>query len=222
MASEPIRIIIADDHPIFRAGLRMLLEAEEGFLVVGEARDGREAVHLAVTLRPDVALFDLAMPQMSGFDALQELSRQAASPRVILLTAAISREQTVEALQLGARGVVRKDAASQLLFRSIRAVMAGEYWVERERVTDLVQELRNDATRQSDVRRFSLTPRERQVVSAVAAGLTNRDIAAQLSVAEDTVKHHLSNVFDKVGVSNRLELALFAIEHGLVDRGGTA
>jgi DNA-binding NarL/FixJ family response regulator len=157
---------------------------------------------------------------MSGFDALEELARQPVSPRVILLTAAISREQTVEALQLGARGVVIKDAASQLLCRSIRAVMSGDCWVARDRVTDLVQELRNEATRQSDAPRLRLTPRERQVVAAIADGLTNRDIATQLSIAEDTVKHHLSNVFDKVGVSNRLELALFAIEHGLVDRTG--
>jgi len=212
---RPIRIVIADDHPIFRDGLRRLFEAEGDFKVLGEADDGAEAVKLARQLEPDILLLDLAMPRHPGLEALRELSMPASSSpvRIILLTAAAEKSQIVEALQLGARGVVLKDAATQILFKAIQAVMAGEYWVGRESVSNLVQYLRtlmqstHDEARQ---KRFGLTPRELEIVSAVVAGYSNKEIAAYFKISEDTVKHHLSNVFDKLGVSTRLELALFA------------
>jgi len=141
---HPIRIVIADDHPIFRDGLRRLLEAEPDLKVIGEACDGAEAVKLARQLKPDILLLDLAMPRHPGLEALRELSsgQGANSVRVILLTAAAEKNQIVEALQLGARGVVLKDSATQLLLKSIHTVMAGEYWVGRESVSNLVQYLR--------------------------------------------------------------------------------
>src|SRR3979411_3032203 len=127
---QPIRIVIADDHPIFRDGLRRLLEAEADLKVIGEACDGAEAVKLARQLKPDILLLDLAMPRHPGLEALRELSSGSAnSVRVILLTAAAEKNQIVEALHLGARGVVLKDSATQLLLKSIHTVMAGEYWV---------------------------------------------------------------------------------------------
>jgi two-component system nitrate/nitrite response regulator NarL len=130
--SHPIRIVIADDHPIFRDGLRRLLESEGEMKVVGEACDGREAVKLATEIKPDILLLDLAMPHHTGLDALRDLNTNAGAAvavRIILLTAAVEKKQVVEALQLGARGVVLKDSATQLLLKSIHAVMAGEYWV---------------------------------------------------------------------------------------------
>jgi len=140
-----IRILIADDHPIFRDGLRRLLEAEPDMKVVGEACDGREAVKLATEIKPDILLLDLAMPHHTGLDALRDLSTHsgAGTVRIILLTAAAEKKQIVEALQLGARGVVLKDSATQLLLKSIHAVMSGEYWVGRDSVSNLVQYLRN-------------------------------------------------------------------------------
>src|SRR5712692_3774295 len=142
--AQPIRILIADDHPIFRDGLRRLLEAEPDLKVVGEACDGAEAVKLVRQLRPDILLLDLAMPRHPGLEALREMSSGPASNsvRVILLTAAAEKNQIVEALQLGARGIVMKDSATQLLLKSIHTVMAGEYWVGRESVSNLVQYLR--------------------------------------------------------------------------------
>lgn len=216
-ARDRVRILIADDHPIFCAGLRRLLEVEQGFDVVGEARDGIEAVELATTLRPNLVLLDLAMPRMEGLDVIRGLTERAIGSRLVLLTASISRQRIVEALRHGAHGVVLKEAASDLLLRAIRAVMAGQTWVDRETVTDLLHFMRGQSASEG-ARKFRLTPREQQVVAAVVGGLTNKDIARHLSISEDTIKHHLSNIFDKTGVSNRLELALIAIDLELVDR----
>jgi DNA-binding NarL/FixJ family response regulator len=149
-------------------------------------------------------------------EALRELSFLAnATPvRVILLTAAAEKSQVIEALQLGARRMVLKDSATQLLLRAIQTVMAAEYWVGRESVSNLVQYLRTLMQSSHDEARkkkFGLTPRELEIVSAVVAGYSNKEIAEYFKISEDTVKHHLSNIFDKLGVSTRLELALFAV-----------
>jgi two-component system nitrate/nitrite response regulator NarL len=219
----PVRILIADDHPIFRDGLRRLLEAEPGLRVVGEASDGEQAVTLAVELKPDILLLDLAMPRCPGLEALRKLTLQASPPRTILLTASIERPQILEALELGARGVVLKESATELLLKSIRAVMGGQFWVGRESVADLVKTLRDLASGRGDEPRrksYGLTPRELEIVSVIVAGYTNKDIAGKFGISEQTVKHHLTNIFDKLGVSNRLELALFAVHHDLAGEEG--
>jgi DNA-binding NarL/FixJ family response regulator len=219
-SAHPVRILIADDHAIFRDGLRRLLEADPGLTVVGEAADGIEALKLAIKLKPDILLLDLAMPRQTGLDTLHELAGSCPNLRTIVLTAAVEKPEIVTALQLGARGVVMKESATQLLLKSIRAVMKGEFWVGRDSVSDLVQFLREGARSprlKEPLRKdFGLTPRELDVVAAIVAGYTNRDVAQKFSISEDTVKHHLTNIFDKLGVSNRLELALFAVHHRMV------
>lgn len=222
MAEAPpaVRILIADDHRIFRAGLKRLLEGEPGFTVVGEAADGDEAVRQVEQLRPDILLLDLAMPRTSGLEVLRELAGRGTLVRTILLAAAIDRTEIVKALQFGAWGAVLKESATDLLFKSIRSVMAGQCWVGRDSVADLVQALRESvpASPEGAVRSaFGLTPREREILSSVVTGCTNREIAQRFSLSEDTVKHHLSNIFDKVGASNRVELTLFAAHHGLLN-----
>ena len=213
-----VRILIADDHPIFRDGLKRLLESESDLKVIGEACDGIEAVELVRKLRPEILLLDLAMPRRPGLEALREINTDSFPVRVILLTAAAEKEQIVEALQLGARGVVLKDSATQILLKSIRAVMHGEYWVGRESVSNLVQYLRSlidSSATASRRKRYGLTPRELEIISAVVAGYANKEVAEHFKISEDTVKHHLSNIFDKLGVSTRLELALFAVHQDL-------
>jgi two-component system, NarL family, nitrate/nitrite response regulator NarL len=219
MDSRKTRILIADDHTIFRDGLRRLLESEPEFQVTGEAGDGVEALQLAQQLKPDVLLLDLAMPRMPGLDTLRELATQGSQVKTILLTAAIEKRQIVEALQMGARGVIMKDAATTLLMKGIRTVMNGQFWVGREAVSDMVSYLRDKAAQQPPppAKAYGLTKRELEILSTIVSGLSNKEIAQKFSLSEDTVKHHLTNIFDKVGVSSRLELALFAINHRLVE-----
>lgn len=218
---KKIRIVIADDHPIFRDGLRKLLESEPGLEVVGEAADGSEVASVVRKTKPDILLLDLAMPRLPGLESLRQIAQADTKVHSILLTAAADREQVLEALQLGARGVVLKESATQVLLKSIRCVMEGQFWVGRGAVSDLVQALRSAAaspTAERPEQAFGITPRELEIIGAVTAGLSNKDIAAKFDISEDTVKHHLTNIFDKLGVSNRLELALFAIHHSLVGK----
>lgn len=211
-----MRVLIADDHPMFREGLRMLLELDRKIRVVGEARDGQEAAELTRKLKPDLVLLDLRMPRCSGIEALKLIQKLPFQIRVLILATEVERHDIVEVLKCGAAGIILKESTTQLLRKSIHAVVAGEYWVERQNISDLVRELTRRPGRASpDVPQgpWRLTPRERQIVSEVVAGRTNKEIAQELCVSLQTVKHHLTNIFDKVGVHNRLELALFSIHN---------
>jgi two-component system, NarL family, nitrate/nitrite response regulator NarL len=218
-AHSRIRLLIADDERLFREGLKALLETNPRFQVIGYASDGADPVALARRLKPDVVLLGVATVEQQTLDMLRSLSAGPASIRTILITPSISRADVLTVLRHGARGIVTKNAAPDLLFKSIYAVVDGQYWIEREAVSDLVAAFREANPAGEPLpprRRFNLTPRELEIVREVVGGQANREIAERLGVAEPTVKHHLTSIYDKLGVSNRLELALFAVHHHLV------
>jgi DNA-binding NarL/FixJ family response regulator len=206
---SPIRVFIANGHTLFREGLRRLLEAG-GCEVVGETADGESVAALAERTRADVILLDVGMPRKSAIEILRALSALNVSARTLLLTSdSDGRTKVVQALKVGAYGVIPQESTPQRLFESIRCVMDGHYWIGRESLSELVKALRDDSHHEvsSRQKRFGLTPR----------GYSNPDIAQKFSISGQTVKHHVSNIFDKLGVSNRLELALFAVNHQLTN-----
>jgi two-component system, NarL family, nitrate/nitrite response regulator NarL len=215
-----IRIVVADDHPVVRFGVRNMLLNEPGFEVVGEAEDGDDAITQTLELEPDILLLDVAMPRLPGLEAMRAIMAKSPRVKIVLLTSTISVQQIIEALQIGARGIVLKDSVVGDLGSALRAVLSGDYWIGGERVANLLkalQELQAQAAAVPERKTYGLTPRELEVVSCIVEGCSNRDIAKQFTISEETVKRHLSNVFDKTGVSTRLELALFAIAHKLVE-----
>ncbi len=214
--TQAVRVAIADDHALFRAGLRKLLQAEPGFTVVGEAEDGVAAAQLVRTLIPDVLLLDFAMPTVSAMDVLREIAPWRTSTRTVILTASISSQDAVAAIGLGAVGVLMKTAAEELLFECVRSVAAGQYWVGRDTVGSLIEAVAKSRAGRKG-RPFGLTSRELEVVHLVAASCSNREIGERLRISEDTVKHHLRGAFDKTGTSSRVELAVFAMNHRLRD-----
>jgi two-component system nitrate/nitrite response regulator NarL len=216
---DVIRILIADDHALLRDGLRKLLESEEDLRVVGEAHNCEEAVRLAHQLRPNILLLSLGMSENSALEVLRQLAAISVPVQTIVLAGFMERAQIVEALRLGARGIVQKESGTQLLLEGIRNVVAGQLWLERKSVSELAEALGQLSPRGENevTSRFGLTSREMEIVGAIVSGDTNKEIAQKFSLGERTVKHHLTNIFNKLGVGSRLELALFAINRRLVN-----
>src|ERR1700728_1532393 len=215
-----IRILIADDHPIVRDGLKKLLTLEEDFQVVGEASDGCEVLDRVQELDPDVLLLDLRMPNLDGLSALQALQQTNKRTRVIVLTASEDKNEFVQAMKLGCSGIVLKQTASELIVKSIRKVHGGEIWLDSHTTAAVMRQFAapgeisaggSGKTRE----RSPLSQREREIVQLVAQGYKNKEMAEKMFISEQTVKNHLHNIFDKLGVSDRLELALYAIHNNL-------
>jgi DNA-binding NarL/FixJ family response regulator len=217
---HPIRVLISDDHPIVRDGLRKLLGLEDDLEVVGEAGDGEATVLLVEKLNPDVLLLDLRMPGVDGFGALQRLQKLNRKTRVIILTASEDKNEFVQAMKLGCSGIVLKQTAADLIIKSIRRVHAGEIWLDSNTTAAVMRSFASplDGAPQGSMRsrdRSPLSNREREIVALVAQGYKNKEMAEKMFISEQTVKNHLHNIFDKLGVSDRLELALYAIHKGL-------
>jgi DNA-binding NarL/FixJ family response regulator len=213
-----IRILIADDHTIFRDGISALLSGQPEFKVAGEAGDGDEALRLVQRLKPDILLLDLLMPKKSGMEVLKRLAASGNRVRTIVLSAAAEGDEISRMFELGARGLILKDSPAAMLFKSIRAVMKGQYWIGRKGAASLAQTLKDsgDSSNGDMPKNYRLTPREMEVIGAVVSGCGNKEIAGKFGISEQTVKHHVTNIFDKLGVYNRLELTLFAFHHGIV------
>ncbi len=215
-----IRIVIADDHPIVRDGLKKLLALEDDVEVVGEAGDGREVLERVQELEPDVLLLDLRMPNLDGLGALEALQQSNRTTKVIVLTASEDKNEFVQAMKLGCSGIVLKQTAPDLIIKSIRKVYAGEIWLDSHTTAAVMRQFSSPldmaSTTQSKTReRSPLSTREREIVGLVAQGYKNKEMAEKMFISEQTVKNHLHNIFDKLGVSDRLELALYAIHKGL-------
>jgi two-component system, NarL family, nitrate/nitrite response regulator NarL len=215
-APDLVRIVIADDHPIFRDGLRRLLETEPRLRIVGETGDAMQVATLVRDLRPDILLFGLSSTRRSPVEVLQEITAET-MVRTIVLTASIQAPEVVAAVQLGAAGVLSKDSAAELLFKGIAGVMGGQCWVGDHAVADVAASLRRFNVARRRTKAFGLTHRELEIVRAVVNGYTNKQIAQQFSISESTVKRHVTHIFDKLGASNRIEVALFAAHHRLLD-----
>jgi DNA-binding NarL/FixJ family response regulator len=214
---DTIRVLVADDHAMFREGLCKLIEAEGDIRVVGQASNGQECLEMLETTKPDVLLLDLKMPEMDGLDVLSGLGGQDTKVRAILLTASEDERDFVEGVRRGARGVVLKQAASESLLEGIRKVNRGEMWID-QRVVAGVMDAMSRPDSASNQKRDLLTERELEIATLVTRGMRNKEIAEKLLISEQTVKNHLHNVYDKLGVSDRLELALYALHHQIVEK----
>ena len=219
-----IRIVVADDHPIFRDGLCKLLALEEDFEVVAQAQDGRQVLDVLQQFEPDILLLDLKMPGLDGLATLQRLQAAKNKTRVIVLTASDDKNEFVQAMKLGTSGIVLKQTATELLIKSIRKVHAGEIWLDSHTTAAVIRQfVANDdapppppqAASPRERERSPLSQREREIVALVAQGFKNKEMAEKMFISEQTVKNHLHNIFDKLGVSDRLELALYAIHNNL-------
>src|SRR6267378_2969950 len=214
-----IRLVIADDHPIVRDGLKKLLLLEDDFDIVGEAGDGREVLEKVRDLDPDVLLLDLRMPNLDGLATLQALAQVNKRTRVIVLTASEDKNEFVQAMKLGCSGIVLKQTAPELIVKSIRKVHGGEIWLDSRTTAAVMRqfaapgEIGSGSGKSRE--RSPLSQREREIVQLVAQGYKNKEMAEKMFISEQTVKNHLHNIFDKLGVSDRLELALYAIHKGL-------
>lgn len=221
---KEIRIVIADDHPIIRDGLRQLFEQTEDIKIVGEAADGREAIDQINAHSPDLLLLDLKMPGMDGLSVLQALHTAGKKIKVIVFTASEDKNEYVQAMKLGCSGIVLKQTDPSLIAKSIRKVSGGEIWLDSHTTAAVMRQFASNdgpvigATPSPGAKareRNPLSQREREIVALVAQGYKNKEMAEKMFISEQTVKNHLHNIFDKLGVSDRLELALYAIHKGL-------
>ncbi len=218
------RIMLVDDHTLVRAGLRMLMETRPHFQVVAEAANREQCLKFAESEKPDVVLLDIDLGKENGLDFLPELRELCPQAKVIVLTGVADPLQHEKAVSLGAVGLVFKDKASDILLKAVERVREGEVWIDRAILARLLSKRTKAADDPEAAKIRELTPREREIVQLIAEGLKNRQIADRVLISEATVRHHLTSIFAKLEVSDRLELLLYALRHGLAKppSGGSA
>jgi DNA-binding NarL/FixJ family response regulator len=215
---QTTRVLIIDDHAVVRAGLRLLVESDPGTMVVGEACNREESLTLAAGEQPDVILLDLQLGQDNGLDFLPDLLATADGARVIVLTAETDSQIHRSVMSLGAMGIVLKEHASEALLKAVARVRDGEIWIDPSMLANvLLGPPQKEEEVDSEMEKIiTLTPREREVIALVGEGLKNKQVAARLYISETTVRHHLTSIFNKLDVADRLELVIYAYRHGLV------
>jgi len=214
MAPEAIRVLIVDDQPIVRKGIRALLAEVEGIQVVGEAADGQEAVTQTAALQPDVILMDLVMPHVDGIEAIRQITERQEEARILVLTSFAGDDKVFPAIKAGALGYLLKDSEPSDLLRAIRQVHRGEPALEPRIARKVIEEMQRPSRQPPTP--DPLTDRETEVLRLVAKGLSNPDIAGRLSVTEATVRSHVSNILSKLHLANRVQATLYALHEGLV------
>ncbi|HEX4166416.1 MAG TPA: response regulator transcription factor [Bryobacteraceae bacterium] len=224
MSTAPIRVLIADGHPIVLVGIRKVFESHPSIEVVGEATDGMDTIEKTVLLEPDVVLMELRLPRVDGLTVLRSIQARSPKSRVILFAAPDNRDDFVEAMKLGCAGILHKDVPVSLIEKSITKVHAGEIWLDSNTTAAVMRKFAAPGEASSTSgptngkaprERAQLSQREREIIILIAQGYKNKEIAEKMFITEQTVKNHLHNVFDKLGVSDRLELALYAIHNSL-------
>ncbi len=215
MTELALKILLVDDHALFRSGIRLLLQGEPDFDIVGEAADGLEAVKRAHQLQPQVVLLDLNLPGLSGLEVLRLIKQDQPDCAVLMLTVSEDGTELAAALQAGADGYVLKNVDAGYLIDAIRKVVAGESVVSPALVGTLVSQLRSTPRAGIEREAERLTQREREVVQWLARGVSNKEMARQLGLSESTVKIHVQNILKKLGLSSRVQVAVYAVEHGL-------
>ncbi|GHD74775.1 response regulator [Vogesella fluminis] len=213
--NTPIRILLIDDHTLFRSGLKALLQRQPDLEVIGEAADGLEGVKLTEQQKPDVVLLDLDMPVMHGRDALSQILVTQPQQAVLMLTVSEDGEDLAECMKSGARGYLLKNINADFLLSSIRRAVDGDSVLSPEMTAKLVARLRTPTIETRNPELESLTPRERETLSYLASGASNKEIARALDLAESTIKVHVQNILRKLGLSSRVQAAVYAVEHGL-------
>jgi DNA-binding NarL/FixJ family response regulator len=216
-SEKEIRILTVDDHQLVRTGIRMLIESQPGMKVVGEAGNRSEALALAACTKPNLILLDIDLGIENGLDFLPELHQTATDARVLILTGVKDVEAHRRAASLGAAGLVLKEQAAEVLLKAIKKVHQGEVWLDRSMMAILLNEMTQSGKKVNpeDAKISSLTLRELEVIALIAEGLKNKQIAERLFISETTVTHHLSSIFSKLGVSDRLELVIYAFAQGV-------
>lgn len=211
----PIKILLVDDHTLFRSGMRLLLQRNPEFEVVGEAVDGLEGVKRAKQLRPDVVLMDLNMPGLSGLEAMQLIVEDVPDTAVLMLTVSEEAEDLTTALKNGARGYLLKNIEADYLTQAIKRAAAGEPVIAESMTAKLVMQFRSGLNQNNIPKKEKLTPRERETMVCLARGESNKEIARNLDVAESTVKIHVQNILKKLNLTSRVQIAVYAVEHGM-------
>lgn len=218
LMAEVIKVLLADGHAPIRTDARKILASNDAIRVVGEVEDGDDTITETLDLLPDVVLLDLTMPRLPGLEAMRAIMGGQPHIKILLLNRMIRAQHIIEALQIGAKGIALHEGLAKHLAAAIRCVSGGGYWLGNERSEGLVSALHLLVNEHAspEQKTFNLTRREVEVIRCIVDGCSNREIAAQFGLSEETVKRHLSNIFDKLGVSTRLELAMYAMSHQLV------